>query len=105
MRCPGCTTGPDDEDKMVGLYPHCAFNMNPRAASIDTPLHGLIPRAHVDHMHPDAVIAIAASADSRKLTREIYGDDIGWLPWLRPGFELGLRLQRICCRESRRTRE
>jgi rhamnulose-1-phosphate aldolase/alcohol dehydrogenase len=85
-------SGPADEDKMVGLYPHCAFNMNPRAASIDTPLHGFIPRNHVDHMHPDAVIAIAASTDSRKLTREIYGDDIGWLPWLRPGFELGLRL-------------
>lgn len=84
---------PDDGDRMVGLYPHCAFNLNPRAASIDTPLHGLIERPHVDHMHPDAIIAIAAAADGEALTREIYGQDIGWLPWLRPGFELGLRLR------------
>jgi rhamnulose-1-phosphate aldolase/alcohol dehydrogenase len=87
--------GPEDEDTMVALYPHCAFNLNPRAASIDTPLHAFIPREHVDHMHPDAVIAIAASADGRRLTREIYGEDIGWLPWIRPGFELGLQLQRF----------
>jgi len=85
--------GPADEDTIVGLYAHCAFNMNPRAASIDTPLHGLIDRAHVDHVHPDAVIAIAASSDSRRLTAEIYGEDIGWLPWIRPGFELALKLQ------------
>jgi rhamnulose-1-phosphate aldolase/alcohol dehydrogenase len=85
--------GSHDEDRMVGLYPHCAFNLNPRAASIDTPLHGLIERAHVDHVHPDAIIAIAASADGEKLTREIYGERIGWLPWLRPGFELALKLR------------
>jgi rhamnulose-1-phosphate aldolase/alcohol dehydrogenase len=85
--------GPADEDTIVGLYAHCAFNMNPRAASIDTPLHGLINRAHVDHVHPDAVIAIAAAADSQRLTREIYGEAIGWLPWIRPGFELALKLQ------------
>jgi rhamnulose-1-phosphate aldolase/alcohol dehydrogenase len=87
--------GPQDEDTMVGLYPHCTFNLNPRAPSIDTPLHAYIDRAHVDHMHPDAVIAIAASADSRALTKQIYGEDIGWLPWIRPGFELGLQLQRF----------
>jgi len=85
--------GPQDEDTIVGLYAHCAFNMNQRAASIDTPLHGLIDRPHVDHVHPDAVIAIAASADSRQLTQQIYGSEIGWLPWCRPGFELALRLQ------------
>jgi rhamnulose-1-phosphate aldolase/alcohol dehydrogenase len=85
--------GPQDEDRMVGLYPHCAFNLNPRAASIDTPLHGLIERTHVDHVHPDAIIAIAASAEGEKLTRDIYGERIGWLPWLRPGFELGLKLR------------
>jgi len=85
--------GPQDEDTIVGFYPHCAFNMNPRAASIDTPLHGLIDRAHVDHVHPDAVIAIAASADSRALAQEIWGGEIGWLPWIRPGFELALALQ------------
>ncbi|MGH8290528.1 MAG: bifunctional rhamnulose-1-phosphate aldolase/short-chain dehydrogenase [Steroidobacteraceae bacterium] len=84
--------GPEDEDRVVGLYPHCTFNLNPRAASIDTPLHGFIDRPHVDHMHPDAVIAIAASENSRELTREIWQGEVGWLPWLRPGFELALRL-------------
>ena len=80
---------------MVGYLPHCTFNLNPRAASIDTPLHGFLPYPHVDHMHPDAVIAIAASKNSRALTREIYGDSIGWLPWRRPGCELGLMLEKF----------
>jgi rhamnulose-1-phosphate aldolase/alcohol dehydrogenase len=93
LTLPALFRGPQDEEAIVGLYPHCAFNLNPRAASIDTPLHGLIPHAHVDHVHPDAVIAIAASADSQRLTREIYGEEIGWLPWIRPGFELGLYLR------------
>lgn len=81
------------EDEMVGLYNHCTFNLNPRATSIDTALHGFIDHPHVDHVHPDAIIAIAASADSRALTREIFGDEIGWVPWRRPGFELGLWLK------------
>ncbi|HEY4211110.1 MAG TPA: bifunctional rhamnulose-1-phosphate aldolase/short-chain dehydrogenase [Steroidobacteraceae bacterium] len=85
--------GPDSDSTLVPLYQHCTFNLNPRAASIDTPLHGLIDRAHVDHMHPDEVIAVAAATDSRTLTREIYGEEIGWLPWIRPGYELGLRLR------------
>ena len=85
--------GADDEDQMVGFYPHCAFNLNPRAASIDTPLHALVDQTHIDHMHPDAVIAIAASSDGAALTATIYGEEIGWLPWIRPGFELGLRLK------------
>ncbi len=84
--------GPEDEDRMVGLYPHCTFNLNARAPSIDTPLHGLIDRPHVDHMHPDAVIAIAASSDSKELTRQVWRGEVGWLPWLRPGFVLALRL-------------
>ncbi len=84
--------GVDDEDRMVGFLPHCTFNLNSRAASIDTPLHGFVPFKHVDHMHPDAIIAIAASKNSRELTREIFGEDIGWLPWRRPGFQLGLDL-------------
>jgi rhamnulose-1-phosphate aldolase/alcohol dehydrogenase len=84
------------EDPMVALFQHCTFNLNPRPPSIDTPLHGFVPFPHVDHMHPDAVIAIAASADSRAITRELYGDTIGWLPWKRPGFELGLWLQDFC---------
>jgi rhamnulose-1-phosphate aldolase/alcohol dehydrogenase len=85
--------GPAMEDDVVALYPHCTFGLNPRAASIDTPLHGLIGHPHVDHVHPDAIIAIAASGDGEAMTRDIFGDDIGWLPWRRPGFELGLMLE------------
>lgn len=81
------------EDSMVGLFPHCTFNLNPRASSIDTPLHGFLPARHVDHMHPNSVIAIAACDRSKELTREIFGDEVGWVPWLRPGFELGLMMQ------------
>jgi rhamnulose-1-phosphate aldolase/alcohol dehydrogenase len=92
----GLYRGLDHEDEMVGYLPHCTFNLNPRAASIDTPLHAYVPRKHVDHMHPDAVIAIAASKDSRNLTEAIFGGEIGWLPWKRPGFELGLWLERFC---------
>ncbi|MGH6805648.1 MAG: bifunctional rhamnulose-1-phosphate aldolase/short-chain dehydrogenase [Ensifer adhaerens] len=84
------------EDEMVGYLPHCTFNLNPRAASIDTPLHAYVPRKHVDHMHPDAIIAIAASRNSRELTAKIFGVDIGWLPWKRPGYELGLWLEKFC---------
>jgi rhamnulose-1-phosphate aldolase/alcohol dehydrogenase len=87
--------GPQMEDDMVALYNHCTFNLNPRAPSIDTPLHGLVCWPHVDHVHPDAVIAIAATPDSRAITREIYGGEIGWLDWRRPGFELGLWLRRF----------
>lgn len=84
------------EDKMVSMYRHCTFKLNPRAASIDTPLHSFVPRFHVDHTHPNACIAVAASKDQEKLTREIYGDQVGWVPWKRPGFDLGLDLQHIC---------
>ncbi|MCY0094025.1 bifunctional rhamnulose-1-phosphate aldolase/short-chain dehydrogenase [Hoeflea ulvae] len=88
--------GVEFEDEMVGYLPHCTFNLNTRAASIDTPLHAYVPQKHVDHMHPDAIIAIAASENSRELTRQIFGDDIGWLPWKRPGYELGLWLEKFC---------
>ena len=91
----GLYRGLAHEDEMVGYLPHCTFDLNPRAASIDTPLHAYLPYRHVDHVHPDAVIAIAASARSEALTREIYGDEIGWLPWQRPGYELGLKLEAI----------
>jgi rhamnulose-1-phosphate aldolase/alcohol dehydrogenase len=84
--------GPEHEDEMVGYLPHCTFNLNPRAASIDTPLHAYVPHKHVDHMHPDAVIAIAAASRSRELTTEGFGRRIGWLPWQRPGFDLGLKI-------------
>jgi rhamnulose-1-phosphate aldolase/alcohol dehydrogenase len=87
--------GPEREDEMVGYLPHATFNLNPRAASIDTPLHAYLPYKHVDHVHPDAVIALAASKFSRAITKEVYGADIGWLPWKRPGFELGLWLEKF----------
>ncbi len=92
----GLYRGVAHEDEMVGYLPHCTFNLNPRAASIDTPLHAYVPKKHVDHMHPDAIIAIAAAKNSRELTRKIFGDDIGWLPWKRPGYELGLWLETFC---------
>ena len=84
------------EDEMVGMYAHCTFNLNPRPSSIDTPLHSFIPHPHVDHTHPNAVIAVAACARSEEATREIYGDEIVHLPWMRPGFELGLAMQKAC---------
>ncbi len=92
----GLYRGVEYEDEMVGYLPHCTFDLNPRAASIDTPLHAYVPRRHVDHVHADAIIAIAASQNSEELTREIFGDRIGWLPWKRPGYELGLWLEAFC---------
>ncbi|WP_299611705.1 bifunctional rhamnulose-1-phosphate aldolase/short-chain dehydrogenase [uncultured Tateyamaria sp.] len=88
--------GVEFEDEMVGYLPHCTFKLNPRAASIDTPLHAYVPRKHVDHVHADAIIAIAASKNSKDLTRDIFGDRIGWLPWKKPGYELGLWLEKFC---------
>jgi len=78
------------EDSMVDMYRHTTFGLNPAASSIDTPLHGLIPFRHVDHMHPVSVIAIAASKDQERLTQEIFEEEVGWVPWQRPGFDLGL---------------
>ncbi|HEY0944323.1 MAG TPA: bifunctional rhamnulose-1-phosphate aldolase/short-chain dehydrogenase, partial [Opitutaceae bacterium] len=83
------------EDDMVGMYTHATFNLNPRASSIDTPLHSFLPGKHVDHMHPNAIIAIAASANCEKLTQEIFGGEMAYVPWMRPGFELGLAMQAI----------
>jgi rhamnulose-1-phosphate aldolase/alcohol dehydrogenase len=92
LQLPKLYRGLAHEDEMVALLPHCTFNLNPRAASIDTPLHAYVPHRHVDHMHPDAVIAVAACAASESATREAFGDRIGWLPWQRPGFDLGLKI-------------
>ena len=83
------------EDQMVAMYPHCVYNLNPRASSIDTPLHAFIPYRHVDHTHPNAVIAIAACSNGEQLTREIYGDAVQWVDWQRPGFDLGLVFQEM----------
>ncbi|PKO14108.1 MAG: bifunctional rhamnulose-1-phosphate aldolase/short-chain dehydrogenase [Chloroflexi bacterium HGW-Chloroflexi-10] len=80
----------DIEDAMVDMYRHTTFGLNPAACSIDTPLHGLLPFRHVDHMHPVSAIAIAASKDQERLTHEVFGGEVGWVPWQRPGFDLGL---------------
>ena len=86
--------GLHDEDRMVGLFNHCIYDLDSKAPSIDTPLHGLLPFAHIDHLHPDALIAVAAAQDSEKVTKEIWGDTMGWVPWQRPGFDLGLQLEK-----------
>ena len=83
------------EDDMVGMQAHATFNLNPRASSIDTPLHSFIPAKFVDHMHPNAIISIAASKHCEKLTQEIFGGEMAYVPWMRPGFELGLAMQAI----------
>jgi len=83
------------EDDMVGMYTHATFNLNPRASSIDTPLHSFLPGKHVDHMHPNAIISIAASKNCAALTKEIFGGEMDYVPWMRPGFELGLAMQEI----------
>jgi len=89
----GHYSGDQDDDKMVGFLPHCTFNLNTRAASIDTPLHSLLPFKHIDHVHPDAIIALAASSTGAAVTREIWGEEIGWLGWKRPGFTLGVMIR------------
>jgi len=83
------------EDEMYELYRHCVFNLNPRACSIDTPLHTFVPYKHVDHLHPNAAIAIAASVNQERLCREIYGDEMIYIPWQRPGFDIGLRIESL----------
>lgn len=91
--------GLSDEDRMVGLFNHCIYDLESKAPSIDTPLHGLLPFKHIDHLHPDALIAVAAAQDSEKITKEIWGDTMGWVPWQRPGFDLGLQLEK-CLAEN-----
>ena len=83
------------EDDMVGMQAHATFNLNPRASSIDTPLHSFLPAKFVDHMHPNAIISVAASKHCEKLTQEIFGGEMAYVPWMRPGFELGLAMQAI----------
>ncbi|TAH21196.1 MAG: bifunctional aldolase/short-chain dehydrogenase [Cytophagales bacterium] len=88
------------EDEMVELFNHCIFDLASKAPSIDTPLHGFLPFAHIDHLHPDAAIAIAASKDGKKITEELFNGEIGWVGWQRPGFDLGLKL-RHCLEENK----
>ncbi len=91
--------GLEDEDRMVALFNHCIYDLGSKAPSIDTPLHGLLPFKHIDHLHPDALIAVAAAAGSEQVTRDIWGDTMGWVPWQRPGFDLGLQLEQ-CLAEN-----
>lgn len=81
------------EDEMVELFNHCIYDLASKAPSIDTPLHGFLPFKHIDHLHPDAAIAIAASKEGEKITKELFGGKIGWVPWQKPGFDLGLQLK------------
>ena len=87
------------EDEMVELFNHCIYDLNSKAPSIDTPLHGFLPFKHIDHLHPDAAIAIAAAKDGKKITQELFDGTIGWVEWQRPGFDLGLKLQK-CLEEN-----
>ena len=89
--------GLEQEDTMVPLFGHCLYDLQSKAPSIDTPLHAFLPFKHIDHLHPDAVIAIAASKDGERITRELFEGTIGWIPWQRPGFDLGLTLEKYVC--------
>ncbi len=84
--------GIEHEDEMVELFNHCIFDLASKAPSIDTPLHGFLPYKHIDHLHPDAAIAIAAAKDGKRITQELFNGTIGWVDWQRPGFDLGLKL-------------
>jgi len=85
--------GIEHEDEMVELFNHCIYDLASKAPSIDTPLHGFLPFKHIDHLHPDAAIAIAAAKDGKKITQELFSGTIGWVEWQRPGFDLGLKLK------------
>jgi len=85
--------GIENEDEMVDLFNHCIYDLSSKAPSIDTPLHGFLPFKHIDHLHPDAAIAIAAAKDGKKITQELFAGSIGWVEWQKPGFDLGLKLK------------
>lgn len=87
--------GLEHEDEMVALYKRCMFDLDSKAPSIDTALHAFLPFKHIDHLHPDAVIAIAATKNSKELTKDIWGDNMGWIKWQRPGFDLGIKLSEL----------
>lgn len=89
----GIYRGLEFEDEMVELFNHCIYDLNSKAPSIDTPLHSFLPFKHIDHLHPDAAIAIAAAKEGEKITQELWKGQIAWVPWQRPGFDLGLKLK------------
>jgi rhamnulose-1-phosphate aldolase/alcohol dehydrogenase len=88
----GVYRGVDHEDDMVAAFDHCRWGTGGAAPSIDTAMHALVDARHVDHLHPDAVIALAAASDGEALTKECFGREVAWVPWRRPGFELGLQI-------------
>ena len=92
--------GVEHEDEMVGLFSFCSHGAGGSAPSIDTPMHGLVDFAHVDHLHPDAVIALACAADGERLVQEIWGGAVAWVPWQRPGWELGRSMAELSAREG-----
>ncbi len=89
----GIYRGLQFEDEMVELFNHCIYDLASKAPSIDTPLHAFLPFKHIDHLHPDAAIAIAAAKDGEQITKELWKGQISWVPWQRPGFDLGLQLK------------
>lgn len=89
----GIYRGLEYEDEMVNLFNHCIYDLDSKAPSIDTPLHAFLPFKHIDHLHPDAAIAIAASRDGEAITRELFDGQVAWVPWQRPGFDLALKLE------------
>ena len=96
----GVYRGVEHEDEMVGLFAYCAHGAGGAAPSIDTPMHGLVEQAHVDHLHPDAVIALACAADGERLVGEIWGGAVAWVPWKRPGWELGRTMRDLAAQEG-----
>jgi rhamnulose-1-phosphate aldolase/alcohol dehydrogenase len=91
----GVYPGPEREDEMVAAFDYCLWGKGGAAPSIDTAMHGLVDAAHVDHLHPDAGIALATAADGEALTKACFGDRVAWVPWRRPGFQLGLDIARV----------
>lgn len=85
--------GIEFEDEMVALFNHCIYDLDSKAPSIDTPLHAFLPYKHIDHLHPDAIIAIAASKDGEQITKDLFNGELAWIPWQRPGFDLALQLR------------
>ena len=90
--------GVEHEDEMVALFSFCAHGAGGAPPSIDTPMHGLVEHAHVDHLHPDSVIALASAADGQRLVEEIWGGAVAWVPWKRPGWELGRAMRDLSAR-------
>ena len=96
--------GPEHEDEMVGLFDYCLFGRGGAAPSIDTAMHALVDEVHVDHLHPDSIIAFATSIDGPELTKRCFGDEVLWVDWRRPGFQLGLDIAELHAVEPERNR-